>query len=180
MDFVETIFDLFRRSGDTAYFGEPVTQSEHALQTAWLASRDQTAPALILAALLHDVGHLLHQRGEDAADRGIDTRHEIIGSKWLSRWLGPEVTEPIRLHVPAKRYLCHVDPSYPPQLSAGSQQSLNLQGGAFSAAEASELEQQQYWKAAVQLRRWDEEAKVPGLTVPDLAHYRSLLSTGGR
>lgn len=180
MDLAGTILDFFRERGDAAYFGEPVTQTEHALQTAWHASRDGAAPPLILAALLHDLGHLLHQRGEDIADLGIDARHEIIGAKWLSRWYSPEVTEPIRLHVPAKRYLCHVDPFYPPQLSAGSQQSLALQGGAFSAAQVSEFEQQQYWKAAVQLRRWDEKAKVSGLTVPDLAHYRSLLSTGGR
>jgi gamma-butyrobetaine dioxygenase len=180
MDVVGAIFDLFQCRGEAAYFGEPVTQSEHALQAAWQASRDGAAPALILAALLHDVGHLLHRGGEDIADRGIDARHEIIGADWLSRWYGDEVIQPIRLHVAAKRYLCSIDPSYPPRLSAASQQSLLLQGGAFSAAEAREFEQQRHWKAAVQLRRWDEEAKMAGLTVPDLAHYRSLLSTGGR
>jgi phosphonate degradation associated HDIG domain protein len=180
MDVVETILDLFRRSGEAAYFGEPVTQSEHALQAAWQASRDGATAALILAALLHDVGHLLHRGGEDIADRGIDMRHEIIGANWLSRWYSDEVIQPIRLHVAAKRYLCRMDPSYRPRLSAASQQSLVLQGGAFSQAEAGEFEQQRHWKEAIQLRRWDEAAKVPGLTVPELAHYRSLLSTGGR
>ena len=99
MNTVDEILALLRQRGDAAYFGEPVTQTEHALQSAWLAASDGAPPALIAAALLHDVGHLLHQRGESIADEGIDARHEIIGAKWLSRHFGAEITVPIGLQL---------------------------------------------------------------------------------
>lgn len=175
MNPADEILTLFRQRGDGAYFGEPVTQTQHALQTAWQASRDSAPPALVLAALLHDIGHLLHRRGEDIADRGIDARHEGIGAKWLAQWYPPEVTEPIRLHVIAKRYLCHVDPVYAAKLSVASRQSLALQGGALSDEEATAFELRPYWQDTVQLRRWDEAAKMKGLKVPELEHYRGEL-----
>ncbi len=126
---IEEIVRLFERRGREAYFGEPVSQAEHALQAARLAEIEGAHDALIAAALLHDVGHLLHDLGEDVADRGHDARHEELGSDWLAARFGPEVVEPVRLHVAAKRYLCTVDPAYYDGLSPASKQSLALQGG---------------------------------------------------
>jgi phosphonate degradation associated HDIG domain protein len=175
MEAVDAIVALFERGGGAAYFGEPVTQTEHALQAAWQAARDGASPELTAAALLHDVGHLLLRRGEDIADRGIDARHEVIGAKWLSRWFGPATAEAVRLHVAAKRYLCRTDVGYAARLSPASRQSLTLQGGTFSPSEADEFTRQPHWEAAVCLRRYDDAAKVRGLQVPPLDEYRELL-----
>ena len=157
------------------YFGEPVSQREHALQAAHLAEQEGASDALIIAALLHDIGHLLHHEGEDIADRGIDARHEAVGDAWLTHYFGPPVTEPARLHVAAKRYLCAVEPEYLRQLSPASQQSLRLQSGPFSPAEVQEFEQNPYFREAVRLRHWDDAAKISGWNVPGVEHYRARL-----
>jgi len=172
---VDEIFELFARRGGEAYFGEPVSQLEHALQTALQAEEAGAPDTLIAAALLHDIGHLLHQLPEDIADQGVDGRHELVGARWLARYFPASVAEPIRLHVAAKRYLCAVDAEYQRQLSAASIQSLALQGGAMSEAEAREIEAMPYVREAVRLRRWDDQAKAPGWKTPDLAHYQFLL-----
>jgi phosphonate degradation associated HDIG domain protein len=174
---VDEIFELFERHGQEAYLGEAVSQQEHALQAAHLAEQEGAPDALIVAALLHDVGHLLHGLPEDVAMRGIDGRHEAVGEAWLARRFGPEVTEPVRLHVAAKRYLCAVDPTYRRRLSPASVQSLTLQGAPMSDAEVHAFEEHPYPRAAVRLRGWDDEAKVPGLEVPGLEHYRARLDT---
>jgi len=123
MNVVDEICDLFATKGHAAYVGEPVSQLEHALQAAHHAEQAGASDALVVAALLHDIGHLVHKLPEDAADHGIDTRHEQLGQAWLARSFGPAVTEPIRLHVPAKRYLCATDADYVAHLSAASVQS---------------------------------------------------------
>ncbi len=166
---------LFAYGGANAYFGEPVTQAAHALQCAQLAVRDGADAALVVAALLHDVGHLLHGLPEDIADYGTDARHEHAGHEWLARYFGEAVIEPVRLHVDAKRYLCAVEPSYLETLSPASLQSLALQGGPFTAAEADAFARLPYAAAAVRLRRWDDEAKVPGLDPPSLADYTARI-----
>jgi phosphonate degradation associated HDIG domain protein len=173
---VEKICELFATKGHAAYVGEPVSQLEHALQAAHYAEQDGASDALVTAALVHDIGHLVHKLPEDAADRGIDTRHEMLGAAWLARYCGAEVTEPIRLHVPAKRYLCATDPHYLGQLSPASVQSLGLQGGPFSAAEIAQFQRNPHYQDAVALRRWDDRAKIPGLQVPPLDHYRPRLA----
>jgi len=175
MDVIEEIFQIFARRGGEAYFGERVTQKEHALQSACQAEQEGAAPSLVVAALLHDIGHLVHGMGEDIADRGVDARHEDAGEAWLALHFPPEVTEPVKLHVAAKRYLCRIDRAYLDQLSPASQQSLALQGGPFSEGEAREFEQHRYHREAVRLRTWDDRAKIPGLAVPDLEHYRPVL-----
>ncbi len=172
----EEVIQLMAQRGGAAYFGEPVSQLEHALQTAWLAAQSGASRELVLAALLHDVGHLLHDLPESAASDGIDTRHEVAGYEWLLTRFGPLVAEPVRHHVPAKRYLCLVDPGYLAQLSAASILSLELQGGPFSAEEARVFETKPGYREAVMLRRWDDEAKIPGLQVPGLDAYLDLLS----
>lgn len=175
MPIVEEILDLFAKKGAAAYHGEDVSQEEHALQAAALAEREGSPDALVVAALLHDVGHLLDGQDEDLAERGLDGRHEEAGCAWLSRHFGPEVTEPIRLHVAAKRYLCAVDPSYLDGLSRASRLSLKVQGGPMDAVEVAEFERNAYYRDAVRLRHWDDTAKVAGLAVPGPSHYRSRL-----
>ena len=175
MDIVEQILTLYHQRGDAMYGGEAVTQTEHALQTAHLAEVDGSPSPLIAAALLHDVGHLVHDLPENAADLGLDDRHEALGAKWLEAHFGPAVTEPGKLHVAAKRYLCAVDPRYRSQLSPASVQSLALQGGPMSERETRAFESLPFYAEAVKLRRWDDEAKIPGLEVPPLEHYRRHL-----
>jgi gamma-butyrobetaine dioxygenase len=176
MTIVETIEELFARWGATAYHGEDVSQAEHALQAADLAAREGAPDRLVVAALLHDIGHLLDGQDEDLAHRGVDGRHEEAGCAWLAQHFGPEITEPIRLHVAAKRYLCAVSPSYHDGLSPASRLSLSVQGGAMSNAERAAFERNPAHSDAVRLRHWDDTAKVPGLEVPGLGHYRERLS----
>jgi gamma-butyrobetaine dioxygenase len=174
-DVIDEIFSRFRTRGDASYIGEPVSQTEHALQTALAAEREGAPAILIAAALLHDIGHLLTDAPEDAAADGIDTVHEELGATWLERWFVPAVTEPARLHVAAKRYLCAVDPDYRALLSRASAESLQLQGGAMTAAEVRAFEQNPHWHDAVRVRRWDDVAKTRGLETPAVEHYRRFL-----
>lgn len=175
MSIADEVVRLFADRGREAYLGEPVSQAEHALQAADLAGREGADPALIVAALLHDVGHLIHGLGDDMADRGIDARHEQAGARYLARHFGPEVAEPARLHVAAKRYLCAVDPEYLGRLSDASRRSLELQGGAMSTEELERFERLPHHREAVTLRRWDDEAKIPGLVVPGVESYRGMI-----
>jgi phosphonate degradation associated HDIG domain protein len=180
MTVADEVIELMRARGGAAYFGEPVTQLEHALQTAWRASRGGGPPELVLAALLHDIGHLLHGLPESVAEDGIDTRHETAGYQWVLARFGPAVAEPVRDHVAAKRYLCRVEPEYLARLSAASILSLGLQGGPFDDDEVRRFETLPHYREAVMLRRWDDEAKVPGLPVPSLEEYRELLVAASR
>jgi [1-hydroxy-2-(trimethylamino)ethyl]phosphonate dioxygenase len=170
----QEIAGLFARRGREMYAGEPVTQTEHALQTALQAEQSGADAALITAALLHDVGHLLHGLDEDCAEDGIDDKHEALGAEWLSRHFADEVVEPVRLHVAAKRYLCAVDEEYHARLSDASRLSLRLQGGPFTAAQARKFEEHPSFAAAIKLRRWDEEAKIPELPTPPLDRYLDI------
>ena len=180
MPLIDAVFRLFAERGSGLYFGEAVTETEHALQSAHLAETANAPPTLVAAALLHDVGHLLHGLGEDAAERGIDGRHEDVGAAWLSKHFGPAVADPVRLHVAAKRFLCAVNPGYLDGLSPASRRSLELQGGPFSSEEQAAFRTEPHWEAAVALRRWDDAAKVPGLAVPAVEHYRSCLEAALR
>jgi phosphonate degradation associated HDIG domain protein len=175
MNVIDHIITLFREKGNGAYFGEAVTETEHALQSAHLAEQSGATPELIAAALLHDVGHLLHGLPDDVAERGIDGRHEEGGAAWLRRHFGPAVVDPVRLHVAAKRYLCAVEPEYSAGLSGASQRSLRLQGGPMSPEEVCRFELEPWLGSAVAVRRWDDRAKAPGLVVPGLEHYRPCL-----
>jgi [1-hydroxy-2-(trimethylamino)ethyl]phosphonate dioxygenase len=175
MSLIDRIFALCTEKGHGAYFGEGVTELEHALQCANLAEQSGADDELITAALLHDVGHLLHGLPEDIAGHGIDGRHEVGGAAWLQPYFAPAVVDPVRLHVAAKRYLCAREPAYLASLSPASQVSLRLQGGPMTPEEAQRFEQEPWFKSAVAVRRWDDGAKVPGLAVPGLEHYRQRL-----
>mgnify|MGYP006306434349 FL=1 len=165
--------DMVEKHGSDLYGGEPVTQLQHALQCAQLAENEGASPALITAALLHDVGHLLEDDFDDAPAHDQDRRHEDLGDAFLSKWFGPDVTEPVRLHVAAKRYLCAVKPGYFDALSPMSRHSLMLQGGPMSEAEVAEFEANPYCKDAVRLRRWDDRGKDPNTKTATLGYYLS-------
>jgi phosphonate degradation associated HDIG domain protein len=175
MNTASTVMEMFAVAGKAAYYGENVSQTEHALQCAHLAVNDGADDQLIVAALLHDIGHLLRGLAEDAAQHGIDDAHEDIGAAWLEQNFGPAVSAPVRLHVSAKRYLCAVDARYQAGLSPASQLSLQLQGGLMPANEVKVFERNTHFAAAVALRRWDDAAKVPGLVVPGLEAYQDTL-----
>jgi phosphonate degradation associated HDIG domain protein len=175
MTIVDEIIHLFQKRGDVAYHGEAVSQTEHALQSAALAERQEAPDHLVIAALLHDVGHLLDGQDEDLAERGVDGQHEAAGHAWLSKHFAPEVTEPIRLHVDAKRYLCAKNAAYLQGLSPASRLSLEVQGGPMTPLERAQFETNPHYRDALRLRYWDDTAKVPQLEVPQLDHYRDRL-----
>lgn len=168
---VEEIRQRFTEKGNAMYAGEPITQTDHALQAAFSAEQAGETPELIVAALLHDMGHLLHQHDEDCATHGIDDLHEKIGAQWLVQYFPKSVTEPIRLHVAAKRYRCAIDPRYHSQLSSASKLSLQLQGGPFLSTEIEAFENNQWSASALRLRSWDEAAKISGAETPELKHF---------
>lgn len=165
------IIDILLTKGNAQYGTEAVSQLEHALQCACLAETNDSSPELITASLLHDFGHLVHNLGEDAAEKGIDDRHEYRALGYLKTIFGDAVTEPIRMHVNAKRYLCAVNQDYWDSLSPASKTSLELQGGIFSEAEATEFINHLYAVDAVRLRIWDDLAKVEALVTPELNYF---------
>jgi phosphonate degradation associated HDIG domain protein len=174
MTILEEIRATFARRGHEGY-GEGVSQLEHALQCAAFAERDGAAEPLIVATLLHDIGHMLHDLPEDVADQGIDTQHESLGSAWLSRHFGPEVSEPVRLHVAAKRYLSASEAGYFDLLSDASKLSLKLQGGPMNPEQLAKFGAERFQAEAVALRRWDDEGKIVGLATPGLGHFEPMI-----
>lgn len=175
MSITREIANCFAARGDSEYGGESVTQLEHALQCAYLAEQDHATPELVVAALLHDIGHLLHDLPVDAPDHGIDDHHENSGYRFLEKHFPPAVTEPVRQHVAAKRYLCSVDPEYQSQLSEPSLVSLKLQGGLMSPEEQQAFCATAHWRDSLRLRKWDDLAKVVDMQTPDLQHYLPMI-----
>jgi len=183
---IDQIADLFAIQGASEYLGERVTQAAHMLQAAHLAEQDGAHDALIAAALLHDVGHFAGATSGEAG--GADDlpgaefsgpippqMHSRRGADWLAQWFGPEVTEPVRLHVAAKRYLCAVEPGYAKTLSAASIYTLGVQGGPMSGAELDEFAASPHAQDACRLRRWDDAAKDPDVAAPPFEHFKPLL-----
>jgi phosphonate degradation associated HDIG domain protein len=168
---LEQIAELLTLKADGLYGLSAVNQRQHALQAAWLAEKAGCSDALIAASLLHDIGHLVHDLGDSPAEAGIDDQHEQRGYDFLAAWFGPEVTEPVRLHVAAKRYLCATEADYFSKLSNDSVLSLSLQGGPMSAAEVVAFDALPQSTAAVALRRFDEQAKVKNLQTPPVEHF---------
>ena len=165
---------LFRDHGHIAYSGEPVTQLEHALQSAQLAEGEGASPELVTAAFLHDLGHLLNLQGETPTARGIDDQHQYFAIPFLRPLFPPAVIEPIRLHVDAKRALCALEPAYYEGLSEDSKRSLALQGGIFPRADAEAFAAKPHAHDAMRLRRWDDRAKSAGAATPGIGHYLAI------
>jgi len=172
----EEILALYAARGAGAYFGERVSMTEHALQSAYCAQQAGASESLVLAALLHDVGHLLAQVPDDLADWTADAHHEASGARWLAQRFPPAISEPVRLHVAAKRYLCATDAQYFAKLSSASVHTLKLQGGPMSAHEVAQFEAERYFTEAVRVRRWDDAGKVAGLKTPQLAEYLTVIA----
>ena len=172
---VEQLFALYELKGGGCY-GESITQTEHGLQCAALAKRDGASDALILAALFHDVGHLVVdvQGGERFDLEEDDDDHEAVGARVLAPILGPQVAQPVALHVTAKRWRCTIDPTYHAQLSSTSQATLKSQGGLLSPEECARFEAHPGFETALALRSWDDEGKVPGLEVGELRDYEPM------
>ena len=164
---IEAIAKLFAGPGSRDYLGEAVTIGEHMRQAGALAEAAGAPAPLVAAALLHDVGHLRHE---------TDARHGSAGAQWLGQWFGPAVTEPVRLHVAAKRYLCATAPGYFGLLSAESVRTLALQGGPMTPEQAAAFGALACAHDAVAVRRWDDEAKDPAVTPPPFAHFEDLLT----
>ena len=171
------IAKLFADHGSIEYGGEGVTQLEHALQAADLAEKAGADDALITAALLHDLGHLLNLQGDTPTAHGIDDQHQYFAIPFLRPLFPPAVIEPIRLHVDAKRALCAMEPEYYDALSEDSKRSLKLQGDTFSPADAAAFMAKPHAADAVRVRRWDDAAKIPGAATPPLEHF---LAVAGR
>ncbi|MFF7634461.1 phosphonate degradation HD-domain oxygenase [Kitasatospora sp. NPDC008050] len=178
---LDRLQELFEGEGAAEYLGEAVTQAEHMLQAAALAQREGAPDHLVAAALLHDVGHFFDQHSQHAVTgrqlmEGQDNRHSHTGADRLARWFGPEVTEPVRLHVAAKRYLCAVEPAYRAGLSAASEYTLGVQGGPMSPEQAAAFAELPGAADAVAVRRWDDAAKVADADTPGFDHFRPLLA----
>ena len=167
----QELLTIFTGRATRRYGLSAINQLQHALQAANHAETDGCTPATVLACLLHDVGHMIHQLGEDPAARGLDDVHEELGARWLAERFAPEVVEPVRLHVAAKRYLCSTESDYFGKLSQDSVRSLELQGGLMSADEIEAFCSNPHWREAVQLRRYDEMAKDPRASTPDFDHF---------
>lgn len=168
---IDAIAALYRRRGHEQYSGEPVTHLQHALQAACLAEQEGASDALLSAALLHDLGHLLHDHEGTPTLRGLDDAHQYRVVPFLRGLLPASAIAAIAGHVSAKRYLCATRPDYHAGLSQDSQRSLRLQGGAFSPAEAQAFIEAEGSLDAVRLRLWDDHAKTPGVKTPGLAHF---------
>jgi [1-hydroxy-2-(trimethylamino)ethyl]phosphonate dioxygenase len=167
--------EIFERRGAEEYLGEPVTMAEHMLQGAWFAEQEKASDELVAAALLHDVGHFTSEFGAYSPDDTEDKHHDDAGAEVLAPFFPPLVTECVRLHVAAKRYLCATDPSYDARLSPASRHTLSLQGGPMKAAEIAEFRTNPYYREAVQVRLWDEAGKVAGLRTRSFRDYAPLL-----
>lgn len=164
---------LFDTRG-TLVYGESVDQMQHALQCATLAEQAQAPAPLILAAWLHDIGHMQHRDAAAAVAQGADDMHEALGAKFLARWFGPDVSEPVRLHVQAKRYLCFSERGYLAQLSRLSRQTLDIQGGPMTAEQALAFENIAFHGDAVRVRRWDDMGKQSEMATGSFEHFMSI------
>jgi phosphonate degradation associated HDIG domain protein len=173
---VDDLFELYESRGDQSY-GESITQNEHALQCAALARDAGATDALIVAALFHDVGHLAEDvQGDTDFDLASDDDdHEALGARILSPLFGPQVAQPVALHVTAKRWRCTREPDYHDELSRASQATLIAQGGLLSEEECQRFERHPGFDDALALRTWDDIGKVEGLDVGSLCDWEPLV-----
>ena len=174
---IQTIPTLFQEHGTARYGVEPVTQLEHALQSASLAEDEGASVWMVTAALLHDIGHIFEDGLLQPFDANVslNDHHEHRANTWLTEHFGPQVADPIRLHVRAKRYLCSIDETYLPQLSPTSRKSYHDQGGRMSEEELVVFERETFYRDALELRQWDDRAKDPLMKTPPLEHFLTVI-----
>ncbi len=170
---VEEVFGVLTRTSEDPYFGEPVTQHAHAVQCAWFAEKAGADEELVLASLLHDIGHLLEHEMAVRDERVGVVNHDELGEMWLlERGFGPRLARLVGGHVDAKRYLTATNRAYMNKLSEASKETLVLQGGPMDEADAAAFATEPELRYILQLRSWDEMAKDPELVVPDIESYR--------
>ena len=175
MQSLDVVFNLYRRAGEVDYIGEPVSQLEHMQQAAYLAQQAGADEALILGAFFHDIGHLCAPSDAPQMERLGVVDHEGIGADYLRQHgLGGELADLVLLHVEAKRYLCQARPEYAQQLSSASKGTLEFQGGPMTKVEADAFKQHPLFRKILQLRAWDEAAKVPGAPGLDLPSLQAM------
>ncbi len=173
---IDIVLDTFASRGMEKYGVEAVTQLQHALQCAALARREKADESLIVAALLHDIGHILGQNDlPEDCETDLDDSHETRGHNFLLIYFGPSVAEPVQLHVAAKRYLCTRETDYKDQLSPTSWKSFLDQGGVMSEGELKAFESSDWFENAVRLRRWDDQAKDCDAEMPDIHEFVPLM-----
>lgn len=172
---VTFLADIFERRGDEEYLGEPVTMAEHMLQGAYFAEEAGESETLIVATLLHDIGHFTSEFGTFSMADTQDRHHEEAGAQVLEAFFPKLVTDCVRYHVAAKRYLCATQPAYFDSLSEASIHSLTLQGGPMSDNEVAEMAQNPNIDEIVQVRLYDDQGKVAGLNTPPFAHYAPMV-----
>ncbi|MFN3299970.1 MAG: HD domain-containing protein [Sediminibacterium sp.] len=168
-EIAEEVIHLLLSNGGSEYIGEPVTKLEHMVQSAEIAAEKGLAEDLIIAALLHDIGHICEPTTtlNDMGGLGLQD-HEILGATYLhARGFSEKVVQSVAMHVPAKRYLCFKFPEYLSLLSSASLKTLDIQGGPMSQKEAEFFEQNPYMNDILAIRRIDEEAKVPNKSLPE-------------
>jgi predicted HD phosphohydrolase len=174
---IDFILDLFARRGSEEYMGEAVSMAQHMEQSAACAAVEGASDELVIASLLHDIGHFVGDFPVEALENGIDNLHEEAGARFLEAFYPASVTEPIRLHVAAKKYLCAVDKNYFDCLSDASINSLRVQGGPMSPTEVDEFETNPHYLAAVDVRKYDDDGKVAGLDIKPVEDYREKLES---
>ena len=174
---VDYIADVFERRGAESYLGEKVSMAQHMLQAAQQAERSQADPELIVAALLHDIGHFSNEIPDNVLMKGSNNYHEEAGANFLADYFPLSVTEPIRQHVAAKRYLCATDPEYLSRLSEASVYTLKVQGGPMNPDEVAEFEKSPYLDSCIKVRVWDDAGKDPDKSHPDFSHYRKVVQS---
>ena len=172
---VSFLADIFMRRGSEAYLGEPVTMEQHMLQAAHYALSDGQDEVVVVAALLHDIGHFTSEFGSYSPSDTIDKFHETSGADVLQGLFPSLVIDCVRYHVAAKRYLCAVDATYFGQLSAASVHSLSLQGGPMCATEVDRFKRQEHLRDIVNVRLYDDAGKDPGLRVEPFSYYAPIL-----
>lgn len=172
----EHVIRLFEQRGQGRYGSEQVSQLQHALQCAVFAKRQGAGSAMIVAALLHDIGHIIdHQAMPESDDQNLDDAHEQRAYQWIKSNFGKSVADPVRLHVAAKRYLCTVEPEYLTKLSPASLKSFHDQGGLMSQSQIDDFRDEPFAFEAVELRRWDDLAKDPTMQTPTIEDFAPLL-----
>ncbi len=172
---VDFLADIFFRRGHEEYLGEPVTMAEHMLQGAHFAAQNGEPEDIVVATLLHDIGHFTSEFGMFSMDDTEDRWHEESGASVLEAFFPTIVTDCVRYHVAAKRYLCATDKAYFDKLSEASVHSLQLQGGPMNADEVREFEDNPNLAAIVKVRRYDDQGKVPALPTPSFNHYQPMI-----
>ena len=175
MNIIDQIISSYSNN-KSLYIGEKVTITEHMIQTAMLAEKNNCSSSLICSSLLHDYGHFILENPDDLVSQGKDGEHEDVGYEFLKKYFVKDVLEPIKYHVKAKRYLAR-EGNYYRFLSKASKISLKLQGGIMNNEEAKKFEKNEFFEDSIRLRKFDEVAKKPGLKIKHIGEYKNLLTS---